>query len=75
MPITLASLNLIMQAANNAINVYLDISDQDHSIKDQIAIVRDLYEILEIPNKIPDGTVPFPENQKSTETGVSIEFR
>ncbi len=75
MPITLASLNLIIQASNDAIYAYLDITDQDHSIKDQIASVRDLYEILEIPNKIPDGTVPFPENQKSTETGISIEFR
>ncbi|KAF8350299.1 P-loop containing nucleoside triphosphate hydrolase protein [Amanita rubescens] len=75
MPITLASLNIIIQTANNAIYAYLDIASQDHSIKDQIASVRDLYQILEIPNKIPDGTVPFPENQKSTETGISIEFR
>ncbi|KAF8724831.1 hypothetical protein AX14_008579 [Amanita brunnescens Koide BX004] len=75
MPITLASLNLIMNAANDALDAYQGIADVDGSIKDHIARVRNLYEVLEIPNKVPDGSVSFPENQKSLEIGISIEFR
>jgi hypothetical protein len=75
MPITLASLNLVMQATNDTIYAYLDMADENYSLKDQVADVRNLYETLEIPNKVPDGTFPFPENQRSLEIGISIEFR
>ncbi len=75
MPITFASLNLVIQATNDTIYAYLDIADENYSIKDQVADVRNLYETLEIPNKVPDGTFPFPENQRSPEMGISIEFR
>lgn len=64
-----------MNAANDALDAYQGIADVDGSIKDHIARVRNLYEVLEIPNKVPDGSVSFPENQKSLEIGISIEFR
>lgn len=75
MPVTLASINLVIQAANDTIYAYQDIADEKCSIKDHVANIRNFYEILEIPNKVPDGTLPFPENQRSLEMGISIEFR
>lgn len=75
MPVTFASLSLIANAANDAFDAYQGIADVDGSIKDRIARVRNLYEMHEIPNKVPDGSVPYPENQNSLEMGISIEFR
>lgn len=75
MPVTFASLSLIANAANDAFDAYQGIADVDDSIKDRIARVRNLYEMHEIPNKVPDGSVPYPENQNSLEMGISIEFR
>ena len=51
------------------------ISHQAKSIGEQLHKVRQLYEIHEIQNKIPDGTVSFPEDSRSLVSGVAVEFR
>lgn len=48
---------------------------QTGTIADSVSAVRKLYEILQIPNKIVDGTTPFPENTQKIKGGVSLEFR
>lgn len=74
-PVTLASLNLIQQTtANFGWTVYRFI-DQFGSIAEQLATVRKLYDIVNIPNRIPDGTVPFPEDVQKVKAGISVEFR
>jgi len=34
-----------------------------------------LYEAVNIPNKVVDGSIPFPENAQSISNGISLEFR
>ena len=51
------------------------ISHQAKSIGEQFHKVRQLYEIHEIQNKIPDGTVPFPGDGRSLVSGIAVEFR
>jgi len=41
----------------------------------QLLNLRKLLEAHNIPNKIADGTIPFPENQQSIRDGISLEFR
>jgi hypothetical protein len=45
------------------------------SIGEQFHKIRQLYEIHEIQNKVPDGTVTFPEDSRSLASGITVEFR
>jgi len=48
---------------------------QTTTFSDQLSALRKLFEAGDIPNKIVDGTIPFPENQQSIRDGISLEFR
>ena len=74
MPGTLASLNLVQGAAKSfAISVYNMIS-RSQSIIGQLLAVRDFYEMMNIPNEVPDGVLPLDCDLKE-KSGVSLEFR
>jgi ABC-type multidrug transport system fused ATPase/permease subunit len=45
------------------------------SIGDQFNKIRQMYEIHEIQNQVPDGKISFPEDSRSLASGVTIEFR
>jgi hypothetical protein len=45
------------------------------NFSDQLLSLRKLFEAGNIANKIVDGTTPFPENQQSIRSGISLEFR
>ena len=45
------------------------------SIGEQFYNMRQMYEIDEIRNKVPDGAVSFPEDSRSLESGITVEFR
>jgi hypothetical protein len=45
------------------------------NFSEQLLSLRKLFEANNIPNKIADGTIPFPENQQSIRDGISLEFR
>lgn len=74
-PVSLASLSLISQNASNLSWTLYRLVEQTGSIADQFSTIRKLYQITNIPNKIQDGTVPFPENANSLHNGVTLEFR
>ncbi|KAF8624812.1 hypothetical protein AX15_005699 [Amanita polypyramis BW_CC] len=74
-PLMFASLNLVTKTTNDFAYTIFSLVDNSDSIMDRVASIRNLYEIIGLPNKIPDGTVPYPENQRSLEMGMSIEFR
>ncbi|KAG6919464.1 hypothetical protein DXG01_005723 [Tephrocybe rancida] len=74
-PVSLASLNLITQTAAGFTNTLVSLYDQTGSLAQKIADVRRLYEMANIPNRIVDGTEPFPEVTQSLEMGISVEFR
>lgn len=74
-PVSLASLNLIQGTTQRFGFTMYRFMEQFGSIADQLGNVRKLYEVVNISNKIPDGTVPFPEVAQEVKTGVSVEFR
>ena len=44
-------------------------------IENQLASVRKVYEVVNIPNLVVDGTIPFPEDTAQIRLGVSLEFK
>ncbi|KAH8996474.1 P-loop containing nucleoside triphosphate hydrolase protein [Lactarius hatsudake] len=75
MPVSLASLHLLQQSSGTLVKRINDIFRRMWSISDRLASLRKLYEAENIPNKIVDGTIPFPENAQSISDGISLEFR
>ena len=74
-PVSLASLSLIEEnTAGLSFTIYRFV-EQTGSIAEQLGTIRKFYEIMNIPNKIPDGTIPFPEDTNKIKSGVSVEFR
>lgn len=45
------------------------------SVVDTLSTIRKLYEMMELKNRVPDGLMPYPEDQQALRTGISIEFR
>lgn len=74
-PISLTSLHLITETTSNFSWSLWRFLEQTGSIADQFATVRKLYDIVHIPNKIQDGTKPFPEDSQKVKHGISLEFR
>ncbi|KAH9069742.1 HlyB/MsbA family ABC transporter [Lactarius deliciosus] len=75
MPVSLASLHLLQQSSGTFVNRINDIFRKMGRISDRLASLRRLREAENIPNKIVDGTIPFPENAQSISDGISLEFR
>ena len=75
MPVSLASLNLLQTTTSHFAFTLWRFFDQTSSITEQLATVRRLYDVAKIPNRITDGTVPFPEDAQSIRHGVALEIR
>ncbi|KAH9174040.1 HlyB/MsbA family ABC transporter [Lactarius sanguifluus] len=74
-PVSLASLHLLQQSSNTFMMTINDIFQKMGSISDRLSSLRRLYEAENIPNKVVDGTIPFPVNAQSISDGISLEFR
>jgi hypothetical protein len=74
-PLSLASLHLIRENAQSFSSSVFALLDETGNMAEQLASVRKLYEIENIPNKVIDGREPFPENQQTLNNGISVEFR
>ncbi|OJA13412.1 hypothetical protein AZE42_05944 [Rhizopogon vesiculosus] len=74
-PLSLASLTLINQTATSFSSTLFALFGESFSLGEQFAEVRKLYEIENVPNKVVDGKEPFPENQQSLRSGISVEFK
>ncbi|KAI9062263.1 P-loop containing nucleoside triphosphate hydrolase protein [Trametes sanguinea] len=75
MPISLASMQMVQETTNAFTwNIY-ELLMSTRSFSDQLETVRKLYEVAHVPNKVPDGTVPFPEDTAQIRTGFPLEFR
>ena len=75
MPISLASLHLVQQSTQTFVLSILEIQRSMNSVSEQLSAVRKLYEVGNIENVVPDGTVPFPEDTAQIKFGISLEFR
>ena len=74
-PVSLASLHLLQQSLSTFASRIRDIFHTMGSISARLSSLRKLYEAENIPNKVVDGTTPFPENAQSIGDGISLEFR
>ena len=74
-PVSLASLSLIQENTSNLTWTIGRFLEQTGSIAEQLTTVRKLYEVSHIPNRIPDGNTPFPEDTQKINAGISVEFR
>ncbi|KAK1232133.1 hypothetical protein PQX77_004734 [Marasmius sp. AFHP31] len=74
-PLSLASLNLITQTTSSFAHLLTSLFDQTTSVADSLSSIRRLYDIMELPNRIADGSTPFPEDQQALRSGISVEFR
>ncbi|RPD56247.1 P-loop containing nucleoside triphosphate hydrolase protein [Lentinus tigrinus ALCF2SS1-7] len=74
-PVSLASLSLIQDAASKFVWSFQDMIYRMRGIEHQLTAVKKLYEVAKIPNVIPDGTIPFPEEASQIRSGVALEFR
>ncbi|KAG7093668.1 hypothetical protein E1B28_007327 [Marasmius oreades] len=74
-PLSLASLNLITQTTSSFSNLLVSFFGQTTSVADSLSGIRRLYTVMELSNRVQDGTVPFPENQQTLQSGISVEFR
>ena len=68
-------MRLIQTTNRNFISTLWAISYQAKSIGEQFHEVRQLYEIHEIRNKVPDGAISFPEDSRSLASGITVEFQ
>ena len=75
MPVSLASMHLVHSTTRDFIHNMYELLRSTTSVSEQLAMVRKLYEARNIPNQIPDGTVPFPEDASQIWNGISMEFR
>lgn len=74
-PVSVAGLELIRRTVGSFYNSALQLIDESGSIVDRIESVKTLHDCSNIPNHIPDGTIPFPENMQDLKSGISVEFR
>ncbi|KAI0757785.1 HlyB/MsbA family ABC transporter [Daedaleopsis nitida] len=74
-PVSLASLNLVQDASSKFAWAVYDIIYRAKSVESQLTAVRKVYEVVKIPNLVPDGTVPFPEDTAQIRHGISLEFK
>lgn len=74
-PLSLAAMHLIRENAFSFSQSVFTLLDETGDVAEQLANVRKLYEIDNIPNKVVDGCVPYPENQQTINNGISVEFR
>lgn len=71
----LASLALIQSTISSFTSSIEDFFEKLGSISDYFASIRVIYEISNIPNRVKDGTEPYPENNRTLSSGIAIEFR
>ena len=74
-PVTLASLHLIQSTVSSFTHSLVTFFDQFGSVAENLDAIRKLYEVKNIPLRIVDGTLPFPENTQDIQSGIALEFR
>jgi hypothetical protein len=74
-PISLASLNLVKNAAEQCRHAIMELYMQGGGVGENLSSLHKLYNIEHIANKVEDGKIPYPENQQTIQDGISVQFR
>jgi len=74
-PISLTTLQLITSTVQGFSSSLFELVQKTATVAEKLQAVRKLYDVAAVPNKVEDGHLPFPENQRSLASGFEIEFR
>ncbi|EMD41265.1 hypothetical protein CERSUDRAFT_146118 [Gelatoporia subvermispora B] len=74
-PVTVASLHLIEQTVGEVTYELQQIYVDTKGFARELADIRALHDVAQIPNKVRDGSQPFPEDTQKIGSGVVLEFR
>ncbi|RXW21384.1 hypothetical protein EST38_g4493 [Candolleomyces aberdarensis] len=74
-PLSLASFQLVNSTAISLNAALRQLGNGIDQASRELEQLRQFYEFLEKPNKIKDGSTPFPENQADLRQGISVEFK
>ncbi|KAI0638773.1 P-loop containing nucleoside triphosphate hydrolase protein [Trametes polyzona] len=75
MPVSLASLEMVRKSTDDFAYSMYELVSATRDFAKKLGEVRKLYEIASMPNQIPDGTIPFPEDAAQIRSGIALEFR
>lgn len=74
-PVTVASLHLIEQTVADVTYELQQIYLESKGFARELADIRALHDVSQIPNKVIDGSEPFPEDTQKVKSGIALEFR
>ncbi|EJD55703.1 P-loop containing nucleoside triphosphate hydrolase protein [Auricularia subglabra TFB-10046 SS5] len=76
MPFTMASFSVIQQSVQTFTMQVVQLMYSGDNVAQSLQSLKELYELINVKNRVVDGTEPFPENAQETAThGISIEFK
>ena len=79
--LTIASLLMLQQMEYLVQSTVWHLCVESKRLQEQFRVIRDIYTLSDVANKVKDGDLPYPAPSPSTEkgaaasTGVKIEFR
>ena len=73
--ISLATVQHINAMVSQLATAARQIRDSGSYVVSSLENISKFYEYLDFPNQIPDGSIPFPENEQDLSLGISLEFK
>ena len=74
-PFSLSTLHLVTSTVSSLNNQLSSLGRSIEGISDDVLSIRRYYATVDMPNRIPDGLIPFPENEFDLSNGISVEFK
>ncbi|KAJ3525756.1 hypothetical protein NMY22_g10441 [Coprinellus aureogranulatus] len=74
-PFSLSTLHLVTSTVSSLNSRLSGLGRGIEGISDDMELICEYYKAVDMPNKIKDGTLPFPENEFDLSNGISVEFR
>ena len=69
-PTSLASLGLVQGAAQKFGWTVYDMIHKVRWVGNQLLTIKKVYEVFNIPNVVPDGDIPFPEDAAQSASAI-----
>lgn len=74
-PLSLASLRLAQDNIAQLTGLWSYFVQSGDGLSSKLTCVRDMYEVVDIPNQLVDGAESYPMEDHDPSKGMSVEFR
>lgn len=74
-PVSLASLKVLQDNASSLSHLSFMVLTETKNLFSNFRAIRDFYEVVNIPNKIVDGSESYPGDSHERGMGTSVEFK